>query len=390
MKSVLFFILCSTISLLSFAQTPFTEATLLSMNQRMLADYTKFFAEEVSPDLTVIFGEGQTATYANMKESNTTKIAEWTMSELKVRQIGKTAIATGINKHTVVVVKTNTSSNYNVRFTYIYEYKNNKWMWIHGQHTHLYPSKSIDEEAIKKVIEASRVAFHTGNSTDLLKIWKDDPKTYHIGIAHNYENAGLRKGLANIKPSGKTAAISNYRIKINGNTANADIDQVNTNANGSKETEHAFINLEKNNGDWQITGTSIIPTFINTLENEEAIKKVIDDETMTFHINPQEVTKYWKLDDKTFMMGTWDNGKFTMFDAEKLKAALKAITPQNGKGVKSNHRINIKGNIAIVDFDQVTTAPDGSKSYQHNLCLLEKTNGEWKFIGSSIYKTTGL
>ena len=64
------------------------------------------------------------------------------------------------------------------------------------------------------------------------------------------------------------------------------------------------------------------------------------------------------------------------FAKEKLKAALKTLTPQNSKGVKSNHRINIKGNIAIVDFDQVTTATDGSKGYQHNLCLLEKTNGD--------------
>ena len=267
MKSVLFSILFSTISLLSFAQKPFTEQLMLDMNKRLVQDPVAFFKTEVSPNYTLIGDQGQVITYQQVMgvfEQNTFS-AE--LSDVKVSQHGNIGIATGITNHGFKNKTNGATASYKERFTYIHEFKNGKWQILSGQHS---------------------------------------------------------------------------------------------------------------------------PIQVPASEDEAAIKKALDDETTTFHTNPQEITKHWKLDDKTFMMGTWDDGKFMMFDAEKLKAALKTLTPQNSKGVKSNHRINIKGNIAIVDFDQVTTATDGSKGYQHNLCLLEKTNGEWKFIGSSIYKTTGL
>ena len=43
--------------------------------------------------------------------------------------------------------------------------------------------------------------------------------------------------------------------------------------------------------------------------------------------------------------------------------------------------------MAFVDYDQVTTSSDGSKGYQHHLCILEKINNEWKILGSCIFKT---
>ena len=89
------------------------------------------------------------------------------------------------------------------------------------------------------------------------------------------------------------------------------------------------------------------------------------------------------------MMGTWDNGNFRMGGADLLKETAKTLKPSDSKTVKSNYRINIKGNIALTDFDQVTTAADGSIGNQHNLYILEKINGEWKVQGATVFKTPG-
>ena len=150
---------------------------------------------------------------------------------------------------------------------------------------------------------------------------------------------------------------------------------------------------EYRNGKWMwayAQHTVILPE--QTPNEEAAIKKALDDETMTFYANPSETfSKYWILNDKTFMMGNFgDKDKFTIMGGAKIEELMKTLKPSVNKGVKSNYRINIKGNIAIVDYDQVTTAADASKSYQHNLYLLENINGEWKFIGASVYNIPAL
>ena len=356
------------------------------------------FKTEVSPNYTLIGDQGQVITYQqvlSLYEQNTLNPYFSELSDLKVSQHGNIGIATGITNHGFKNKTNGATASYKERFTYIHEFKNGKWQVLSGHHTTIQAPASEDEAAIKKALDDDRIGFHNADKNAMTKLWKDDPKSFFIanytdGRYYYFDNEGIKKAVANAKPTGKIPNITSSKINIKGNFAVVDFEQTNTNQNGTKGHEHDIALLEKVGNEWKIIGHSGHGVPTSTTEDEAAIKKALDDETTTFHTNPQEITKYWKLDDKTFMMGTWDDGKFTMFDAEKLKAALKTLTPQNSKGVKSNHRINIKGNIAIVDFDQVTTATDGSKGYQHNLCLLEKTNGEWKFIGSSIYKTTGL
>jgi hypothetical protein len=49
---------------------------------------------------------------------------------------------------------------------------------------------------------------------------------------------------------------SNHRIKINGNTAVADFDQVTTNKDGTKWMQHSVCVLEKIGGAWKFIGAS--------------------------------------------------------------------------------------------------------------------------------------
>ncbi len=129
--------------------------------------------------------------------------------------------------------------------------------------------------------------------------------------------------------------------------------------------------------------TNILP--MQTPVEEAAIKKVLDDETVTFHTNPQETfSKHWNLSDKSFLMGNWDNGNFNNLNIDLIKQAAQSLKADDSKSVKSNHRINIKGSIAIVDFDQVSTNGTGAKSNQHNIVILEKVNDAWKIIAENV------
>ena len=66
---------------------------------------------------------------------------------------------------------------------------------------------------------------------------------------------------------------------------------------------------------------------------------------------PQETfTKHWVLNDKTFMMGTWNNGNFTLFDVEKLKAVGQSL--KLDAGYCSKIRIKFGFKIVKILFTQ--------------------------------------
>lgn len=144
---VLFFM---AFSFNAFSQPAFTEKTMQDIKQRILADYPKYLKEDLSADFTFIVGEGQTYKASDLQGLTEAKILEWSISELKLKQFGNIAIATGVNKHSMVFSKGGTPQLYNVAFTYTYEYKNNKWLWTHVQHTYIQEKEDKPEEIVKQ------------------------------------------------------------------------------------------------------------------------------------------------------------------------------------------------------------------------------------------------
>ena len=64
---------------------------------------------------------------------------------------------------------------------------------------------------------------------------------------------------------------------------------------------------------------------------------------------------------------------------------------QMGKGGSAQLlrcRYSISGNNAWVSHDEISTAADGTRSYSHEIRMLEKINGEWKLVGQSIHLYT--
>ncbi len=265
MKNSTITFLFSAISFCCLAQTPFTEQTLLDMNKRMIQDYAKFIAEEVSPDYTFIAADGAIIAYQAMKDFKS-PILEWNTYDLKIKQVGNAVFVRGINKHRVQSASSAEIWQYNVHFIYTYEYKNGKWLWLSAHHIYNNPSKAEDEAAIKTVVEAEWKAFHDGNTEGVRSYWRFTPQTRAVAttIAGQtlYANSGdeLRQLYTDIKPDNITFSNANYNIKINsgGNSAYVTYDQTSYDAAGKVlYLSHDFQYMERVNGVWKIAAISV-------------------------------------------------------------------------------------------------------------------------------------
>jgi hypothetical protein len=122
-------------SLCCFAQTPFTEQTLNGISSRLVQDGVKCFQEDISSDYTFTFHDGRVSNYDQMKQLPlNSKIEEWNLTDVSIKQEGNAATATGVNKHKVRNNKTQEVNAYTMRFTYSFIFKEGKWLWLSGQH----------------------------------------------------------------------------------------------------------------------------------------------------------------------------------------------------------------------------------------------------------------
>jgi ketosteroid isomerase-like protein len=144
--------------------------------------------------------------------------------------------------------------------------------------------------------------------------------------------------------------------------------------------------FNQNKGKWQMVSAQHSEPPIDKNAEETAIKHVLDDETAAYLAGEsQKMLSFWSKNDKTFHVGNNPDGSFWNYDNATIDKVVASLKPSGATAVKSNHRINIKGNVAIVDFDQMTTFPNGSTRPQHSVYLLEKMSGAWKFISASVH-----
>jgi hypothetical protein len=128
-----------------------------------------------------------------------------------------------------------------------------------------------------------------------------------------------------------------------------------------------------------------LPMLHAQTADETAIKQVIEAET-----------RAWQARDVAAFKSCWHiQPYFAVFTSGPDYHA--SITPEmfnsltsEGMGngsvcTNSNYRISVKGNAAWSAHDQVDTSPQGEKRYSHEIRILEKINGAWKIVGSSVH-----
>jgi hypothetical protein len=122
--------------------------------------------------------------------------------------------------------------------------------------------------------------------------------------------------------------------------------------------------------------------------DEAAIKKVIEAETAAFQAGALELWKsFWQIQPYTRALSTGADGTHFDITQEMLKNPPPGVLGRGSSCANTNYLTHISTNsdMAWSSFDQVETRKDGTKAYAHQMRILEKINGAWKLVGSSVH-----
>ena len=394
MKKLLLNALFMGLATLAFAQPKFTEQTLTEVHQAFITDALKAVAERTSPDFVMIGSNGQTRDYAGFKALNESGgIVEWPVSEVKIIQAGNLAIVTSISNHAAVFKQTNAKFKAHERATETFEFQNGKWMYKSAHYTNIQPRVADEEAAIKKVLVDERNAFFAGDK-DIEKYWKDDPKTviltsYPSG-RHNFMDNERRKTLVSqfkAGGNGHVGTITSSKVQVYGKMAVANVEMTVNYKNGSEAKERQLVILEKNGDNWQIINYSLHGVPKETKDEEEAIKKMLDEEKKASDAADFKAYKsHWV---EAPYVSFQYNGLSFVGDAfwKSAEEKFAGKKPSNNITTRSDWNFTIKGGAAFVTFSQKTENVEKKTTYEtYEQRYVEKVNGEWKMVNMTAIK----
>jgi hypothetical protein len=124
---------------------------------------------------------------------------------------------------------------------------------------------------------------------------------------------------------------------------------------------------------------------------ENEIKELIEKESYCFHTNSNrsKYLEYWGDSKEMKLSYSGVERSQTFLSISDLKSnTKKGIVPAAtmAKSEYTNYGIRVSGSVAWAMFDQKAVTPEGRETYTHEFRFLEKNNGEWKIIGSSIHQ----
>jgi hypothetical protein len=129
---------------------------------------------------------------------------------------------------------------------------------------------------------------------------------------------------------------------------------------------------------------------LTSLTDEKAIQQVIESESRAYHSNPDRTAYmgYWLLNDQTRLVYTGPEGTFYVTGADMQATLSSGKLPPMDHAVTTytNFVIRADGNIGWASFDQTSTMPDGEVKYMHEFRCMEKVQGVWKTVQSSIHR----
>lgn len=131
---------------------------------------------------------------------------------------------------------------------------------------------------------------------------------------------------------------------------------------------------------------SLFFSYAQQPNDTTAIKLLLEKESATWRSGDVKAhATCWQLRPYSRILVSTTDGK--CYDVPPANV----IDPPGGKlgnggfAVISGCLFSIHGNNAWVSHDEVSTAADGTKSYSHEIRILEKISGQWKLVGQSIH-----
>jgi hypothetical protein len=122
------------------------------------------------------------------------------------------------------------------------------------------------------------------------------------------------------------------------------------------------------------------------LNDTTAIKNLLEKESATWRSGDVKAhAACWYIQPYSrILVSTTDGACYDMLPENVVNPPAGAMG-KGGHAVLNNYKFGIHKNYAWVSHDEESVAADGSKTYSHEIRLLEKIKGQWKLVGQSIH-----
>lgn len=124
-----------------------------------------------------------------------------------------------------------------------------------------------------------------------------------------------------------------------------------------------------------------------TSTDEAAIKAVIETETRAWHAGDiKAFDACWQIQPYSRALISLADGTHMALSPSDMRSPDRQLTGDGSTTfVNSNYLMHVSGTSAWANFDQVTTAKDGTQTYSHEIRILEKSAGSWYLTGMSAH-----
>jgi hypothetical protein len=391
-----------TLSFLAILQTAFTQTKAEKMFQQTMTDYQqnplKMVTENLSDDYVLMSGGGYMATKSQVVSIfKNVKSIEVSFKDLKVRQMGNTIVATGL-EHDVRHHSDGTPDlTMDYLSTYVYEIKGNKLMGLSGQHTYPAPvNNQTEEESLKKMLGQETIDVYAGK--DVSGDFVDSPKTFRgwntrTGYSVKFGVADIRKendATFGYRPREMKPINENFIFKYYGNNAvMVTYDQYLYGKEQAPSKEMRM--LEKVNGNWKIAGLLALWDYSDNAFEKGNVRKTIEAETNAYHAGDVDgMNKQWAYNasyverQQTYLKTL---GVPVSLKGDALRAfgeQFKKVHKATGQTYKiSDYEAHVGTTNAWVTYTQEVYNADGKVSNKtREMRILERVDG-WKIVAMS-------
>jgi hypothetical protein len=325
------------------------------------------------------------------------KSIDVSFKDLKVRQVGNTVIATGL-EHDVRHHSDGTPDlALDYLSTYVYEIKGNKLIGLSGQHT--YPTLGdikTEEENIKNMLRQETIDVYAGK--DVTGDFIDSPKTFRgwntrTGYSMKFGVADIKKendATFGSRPREMKPINENFTFKYYGNNAvMVTYDQYLYGKEQAPSKEMRM--LEKVNGQWKVAGLMALWDYSDNAFEKGNVRKTIEAETQAYHAGDvSAIEKQWAYNaayverQQTYLKTI---GGTAYLKGDQLRAFSeqfkKAHKPTGLTYKIADYEAHIGTTNAWVTFTQETFDASGKAVHKiREMRILERLDG-WKIVAMS-------
>lgn len=127
-------------------------------------------------------------------------------------------------------------------------------------------------------------------------------------------------------------------------------------------------------------------TDAQNLHDSTAIKQLLEKESSTWRSGDVKAhADCWVVRPYSRILVSTAAGQCFDVPPASMIHPPEGMMSKGGSAANSHYLFSIQDNHAWVSHDEVSVAADGTKSYSHEIRMLEKVKGQWKLVGQSIH-----